>query len=180
MRASQPQRAVFFDRDGVLNEVVFRDNRPGSPRSLDEFRLYQNLGDPLARLSGAGFKLFVVTNQPDVTRHLLSDQTLLACNRMIQGAFPIQRIKVCIHDDNDGCTCRKPRPGMLIELASTEQIDLSSSYVVGDTWKDSLAARAAGCISVILDRTYNGGDPADFRVPDVAAAADLILGLKMQ
>ena len=99
----------------------------------------------------------------------------MACNQIVQDALPIEGFKVCLHDDRDGCACSKPRPGMLVNLAVTEQINLGGSYVIGDTWKDSLAARAAGCVSVILDRAYNREDPADFRVPDMAAAADLIL-----
>jgi D-glycero-D-manno-heptose 1,7-bisphosphate phosphatase len=87
----------------------------------------------------------------------------------------IEEVRICPHDQADGCGCRKPRPGMLLDLANKYDLSLKESYVVGDTWKDSRAGNSAGCKSIILDREYNAVDPADWRVSNLEGAVDLIL-----
>ncbi|MGO9455412.1 MAG: D-glycero-alpha-D-manno-heptose-1,7-bisphosphate 7-phosphatase [Candidatus Binataceae bacterium] len=172
-RASR--RAVFLDRDGVINRVVARNCQVSSPRSLAEFEFERGIGKPIERLRAAGYRLFVVTNQPDIARGLLGAAALAAMTDQIKAALPIDDVKVCPHQDSDQCACRKPRPGMLLELAVREGLQLAASFVIGDSWKDAGAARAAGCKSIILDRPYNQKVEADFRVPDLAVAATLIL-----
>jgi len=168
-------RAVFLDRDGVINAVVLRDGKPASPRSLAEFQIESDLGPPLARLRDAGLRLFVVTNQPDIARGFLSFEVLEQIHRQLTDRLPIEAVCVCPHDDRDGCQCRKPKPGMLTRLAERERIELSRSFVIGDSWRDMRAARAAGCVAILLDRAYNRSDDADYRLSGVAAAVDLIL-----
>jgi D-glycero-D-manno-heptose 1,7-bisphosphate phosphatase len=175
MDLQPPGRAVFVDRDGVINEIIYRDGEPGSPRNLAEFQLCEGIREPLRKLRLAGFRLFVVTNQPDLARQLLSDETLAACNDIILQALPFEDIKVCPHDDDDKCRCRKPLPGMLLELTAEAGLALPQSYFIGDTWKDADAALAAGCKSILLDRAYNRGNRTDHRVHDVAQAVELIL-----
>jgi len=92
----------------------------------------------------------------------------------IMGRLVIDDIRVCPHDDRDGCSCRKPQPGMLPQLARDYDLAREESYIVGDTWKDTWAGRSAGCRSIILDRPYNRDDPADARVPNLTSAVDLI------
>ena len=167
--------AVFLDRDGVINPIVMRDGKPGSPRSMDEFRLEPGARAPLQDLRNAGFRLFVITNQPDIARGWLSLQTLELMNQQVIAHLPVEAIAVCPHDDSDDCRCRKPRPGMLEQFAAAGQIELSRSFMVGDTWRDVQAARAAGCIAIILDRNYNRGDEADYRVASLSEAAQLII-----
>src|SRR5690606_18918108 len=118
MASSTAERteAVFLDRDGVLNEIVERDGQPGSPRSLDELRLVHDI-DAITRLHDAGLRTFVITNQPDIARgHVpaaVVDQMLDA----IRSRVPIDDARVCRHEDADGCVCRKPKPGMILDLA---------------------------------------------------------------
>jgi len=169
-------RAVFLDRDGVINDVVWRGGKPGSPRSLREFQIDPGACIALERLRDAGFKLFVITNQPDLARGLLDPQSLEEMSHQLTTQLPITAVAVCPHDDHDECNCRKPRPGMLERLAASDQIELSRSFVIGDTWRDVGAARAAGCIAIIIDRSYNGGDQADYRVRNLTEAAELIIG----
>ncbi len=171
----ESRRAVFLDRDGVINRVVVRHCQVGSPRSLAEFEFESGIGKPIERLRAAGYRLFVVTNQPEVARGLLGAEALEAMTDQIKAALPIDEVKVCPHQDRDECACRKPRPGMLMELAAQERLELAGSFLIGDSWKDAGAARAAGCKSIILDRPYNQEVEADFRVPDLPAAATLIL-----
>jgi D-glycero-D-manno-heptose 1,7-bisphosphate phosphatase len=170
-----PQRTVFLDRDGVINKTVFRDGRPTSPRNLAEFEIDDGVEESLTRLRAAGFKLFVVTNQPDVARGLMPLESLRLMTEMIVATFAVDEVRVCPHDDRDRCGCRKPKPGMLLELARKHGVDLGESYLIGDSWKDTSAASAAGCRSIILDRPYNQGDLSDYRVANLGEAVELIL-----
>jgi D-glycero-D-manno-heptose 1,7-bisphosphate phosphatase len=171
-----PQRTIFLDRDGVINKVVFRDGRPTAPRQPAEFEIDEGVEESLERLRAAGFKLFVVTNQPDVARGLMSGESLRVMTDRIMATLPVDAVRVCAHDDRDGCECRKPKPGMLFELAREHGLALRESYLIGDSWKDTFAAGAAGCRSIILDRPYNREDAADRRVADLRKAVEIILG----
>jgi D-glycero-D-manno-heptose 1,7-bisphosphate phosphatase len=159
----------------VINSVVFRDGKPASPRSLAEFRLEPEIGPPLQRLRAAGLRLFAVTNQPDIARGLLDLQTLDEFHRRLLHRLPIEEVSVCPHDDRDRCHCRKPKPGMLMTIAAWAGIELAQSFVIGDSWRDARAARAAGCVAITLDRSYNHNADADYRVPSLGHAAQLIL-----
>jgi D-glycero-D-manno-heptose 1,7-bisphosphate phosphatase len=171
----QRRRAVFLDRDGVINKPVFRDGRPCAPRQVSEFAIEPDVEPSLRRLRAAGFLLFVVTNQPDVARGQLPVETLRAMNEKVMATLALDEIKVCPHDDGDECNCRKPRPQMLLDLAGDYNLALDESYIVGDSWKDTQAGKAAGCNSIIIDRTYNHDDPADYRVANISSAVNLIL-----
>jgi D-glycero-D-manno-heptose 1,7-bisphosphate phosphatase len=168
--------AVFFDRDGVINEVVFRHGKPASPRSLEEFRLCGDIQQPLQELSAAGYRLFVVSNQPDVARGLLAPSVVDAISAQILALLPIERVLTCPHDDHDACACRKPKPGLLHELAQSEKLDLSRSFLVGDSWKDVRAGHDAGCTTILLQRDYNQGVAADYVVDNMAEAAGIVRG----
>lgn len=172
---SMAHRAIFLDRDGVINQVVLRDGAPGSPREIAEFEFESGIDEELQRLRSAGFKLFVVTNQPDAARGLLSADNLRMMTERVIANCRVDGIKICPHDDRDRCECRKPKPGMLIELAREYDIALSSSYLIGDSSRDTMAARAAGCTAIMLDRPYNQGAPADRRAANLGQAVDLIL-----
>src|SRR5579862_2563619 len=104
------QRTVFLDRDGVINKVVFRDGRPTSPRNLAEFEIEDGVEESLNRLRDAGFKLFVVSNQPDIARGLMPQETLRVMTEKILSTLPVDEVKVCPHDDRECCRCRKPKP----------------------------------------------------------------------
>jgi D-glycero-D-manno-heptose 1,7-bisphosphate phosphatase len=167
--------AVFLDRDGVINEVVFRHGRPTSPRTVTEFRFCDGILEPLDRLVARGYRLFVVTNQPDVTRGLLPLESLEAMTNRILATLPVERVLTCTHDDADGCSCRKPKPGLLQQAADTTAIDLAKSFIIGDSWKDVQAGCNAGCKTILLQRDYNQGISADYRVDSLSQAVELIL-----
>jgi D-glycero-D-manno-heptose 1,7-bisphosphate phosphatase len=170
------RRAIFLDRDGVINSVIFRNGKPASPRHLSEFHFECGIERPLERLKTAGLRLFAITNQPDIARGLMDPQALNCMNQAVMDRLSVEAIEVCPHDDRDGCRCRKPKPGMLIALADRAGIDLGESFVIGDSWRDTQAARAAGCTGILLDRSYNCDDAADYRVATLSEAAELILG----
>jgi D-glycero-D-manno-heptose 1,7-bisphosphate phosphatase len=167
--------AVFLDRDGVLNRVIMRAGRPGSPRLLDELTLEPAATGAAARLREAGFLVFVVTNQPDLARGLLAPTVHEAIMERVRRAVAPHDLAACPHDEGDGCECRKPRPGMLLRLAARWEVDLARSYMVGDGWKDMDAGRAAGCRAILIRTDYNEGVAADHTVADLAEATDVII-----
>jgi D-glycero-D-manno-heptose 1,7-bisphosphate phosphatase len=169
------ERAVFLDRDGVINKVIFRNGLPASPRSLEEFGLNDGIRQTARRLKDYGFRIIVVTNQPDLVRGEITKGILDLMTQRMRWEIPIDDVFICPHDDHHQCSCRKPKPGMLIHAASRWKIDLSSSFMIGDTWKDIEAGKAAGCKTILLDAAYNQEVECDFRVKSLLEAADLII-----
>ncbi|MEN3369755.1 MAG: D-glycero-D-manno-heptose 1,7-bisphosphate phosphatase [Verrucomicrobiota bacterium] len=151
-------RAVFLDRDGVLNRPLVKDGFPSPPAQLSEFELYPDVADGCARLKEAGFLLIVVTNQPDVGRGTQTFEAIDAMHVRLRAALPgLDGIEICFHAGSahgDPCDCRKPKPGMLLRAAATHQIDLKRSFLIGDRWRDVDCAYAAGCRAVFIDHGY--------------------------
>ena len=168
-------RAVFLDRDGVLNKIVWRDGKAASPRSVEELVIEPEAPAALAALSAAGFKLFVVTNQPDVRRGLMAKSVLDDIHRTLRDTLHVDDVAVCEHDNADACACRKPRPGMLLDLARRHDLDLSASIMVGDQDRDIACGHAAGCATVLLARPYNAGAGADHVVETLFQAVSVIM-----
>lgn len=162
------RRAVFLDRDGVINRVVVRGGRPYPPDSVAALEVLPGVADALARLKAAGYCLVVVTNQPDVARGRQTRASVEAMHTRLASELPIDDFRTCYHDDEDGCSCRKPRPGLIIEAARAHGLDLERSVMVGDRWRDVDAGRAAGCATVFLDYAYDERRPRD---PDLVAAS---------
>jgi D-glycero-D-manno-heptose 1,7-bisphosphate phosphatase len=171
------RRAVFLDRDGVINRAVVRGGVPRPPSSPSELEILPGVPEALARLKSAGFRLVVVTNQPDVSRGVLTLESVEAVNAHLSARLPIDEIRICWHDDADRCSCRKPKPGMLLDAAREARLDLSSSYMVGDRWRDIGAGKAAGCATVFIDSGYAETPPegADAKVGSLMEAAEWIL-----
>ena len=171
------RRAVFLDRDGVLNRAVVRDGKPYPPRSLEELEILPGVVEAMRGLKEAGFVLVVVSNQPDVARGTTPKATVEAINSYLAERLPIDRFIMCYHDSSDGCDCRKPNPGMLFAGAREFDIDLASSYMVGDRWRDVEAGIGAGCKTIFIDCGYNEQRPqlCDFLVSSMQEAASIIL-----
>ena len=171
------KRAVFLDRDGVVNEAVVRGGKPYPP-SPPELRLMPDAPDALQALRDAGFALFVVTNQPDVARGSRSQAEIDAIHTRLAGELPLDGFYVCVHDDADRCDCRKPQPGLILRAARDHRISLPGSYLVGDRWKDIAAGKAAGVGTVFIDHGYAEHRPqpaADATVSTLQGAAQWIL-----
>lgn len=171
-------KAVFLDRDGVLNEALVRDGLPYAPNRLDDLKIYPEAAPALARLKAAGFLLIVVTNQPDVARGLQSREVIVQMDAAVRAALPVDDIFVCWHDDIDHCHCRKPKPGLILDAATRYGIDLGASFMVGDRWRDIDCGANAGVRTVLVDRHWPERAPdhaPDFRAPGIAEAADWIL-----
>jgi D-glycero-D-manno-heptose 1,7-bisphosphate phosphatase len=170
-------RAVFLDRDGVINANLVREGTPVAPTTLADFRILPSAVEAVRRLKQAGYLIVVVTNQPDVANGLTSKETVEAMHANICELMPIDEIMVCFHTDADNCACRKPKPGMILAAARKYGIDLDSSYIVGDRWRDVLAGQAAGCGTIFIDYGFVQDQPAkaDQTVKSLAEAAEFIL-----
>jgi D-glycero-D-manno-heptose 1,7-bisphosphate phosphatase len=152
-------RAVFLDRDGVINANMERDGRPVAPTCLAEFYILAGVEHATRRLKAAGFLLVVVTNQPDVANGLTPKAIVEAMHTKVRSRLPVDDVAVCYHADGDDCACHKPKPGMIFNAAQKHGIDLAASYLVGDRWRDVQAGRAAGCHTIFVDYGYPQDQP---------------------
>lgn len=172
------KRAVFIERDGILNEVQAGPKHPVSPLSLDEFKLNTKAKSHLKCLKDAGFVLIVTTNQPGLSRGYQSRRELDLMHQLLLKQFPIDEILICPHDESDQCPCRKPRPGLFIEAAFKWHLNLDHSFVISDKWYDAEAARTAGCTSLLLNSPWIGKGHHDFVLPDLKTIVEKIIQLK--
>ena len=172
------RRAVFLDRDGVINRAMVRNRKPYPPANLAEMEILPGVGAAMAAFHAAGWMLVVVTNQPDVARGTTPRADVEAINHFLQQQLPIDEFRTCYHDGGDGCTCRKPLPGALLDSANANNIDLAASFMVGDRWRDMEAGTSAGCKTIFIDYDYDEKQPEtiDFSVRSLTEAAIIILG----
>jgi D-glycero-D-manno-heptose 1,7-bisphosphate phosphatase len=170
-------RAVFADRDGVLCANMIRNGQPVAPTCLEDFRLLPGVGESVRALKSAGYLVIVVTNQPDVGTGGTSRATVEAMHDIIRDRLEVDDIKACFHTNADGCACRKPKPGMILEAAAERAIDLPASFIVGDRWSDIAAGQEAGCATIFVDYGHKADRPinADAVVGSFAEAARVIL-----
>jgi D-glycero-D-manno-heptose 1,7-bisphosphate phosphatase len=172
-------RAVFLDRDGVINRALEREAKPYPPRSLAEFEILPEVPAACAKLKAAGFLLVVVTNQPDVGRGTLKREIVETIHAEMCRWLPIDRVEVCYHPGQGAsdCDCRKPQPGLLLRAAKELGIDLAQSWMVGDRWRDVDCGHAAGCRTIFIDRGYAEElrQKPHFSAGNLAQAADIVL-----
>lgn len=170
------RRAVFLDRDGVINRTLVRSGKPSPPANLVELEILPGVAEALRKLKSAGFELIVVSNQPDVARGITSQAEVQAINAFLGQSLPIDEFRVCYHDSGDGCLCRKPAPGMLLDVARTRHLELAESFMVGDRWRDIEAGRRAGCKTFFIDYGYAEQRPEayDYCVKSLWEAACII------
>lgn len=176
------KRAIFLDRDGVINDTVDRGEncfvqgkkvRWTAPWTYSEFHLKQGVREVLKAFHEAGYLVILATNQPDITYGTITreeHERIMADVRQL----PLDDIFVCEHGRNDGCECKKPKPDILFDMAKKWGIDLEQSYMVGDTKSDVIAARTAGCKVVIVDNGHNSDLDADYRVSNLQEVRKLI------
>ena len=172
------RRAVFLDRDGVINRALVRNGRPYPPATLFEVEILPGVRQAMLALHKKDWLLVVVTNQPDVARGTTLLAEVEAINAYLRQELPIDEFRTCYHDDGDGCRCRKPLPGALLDAAIAHNIELEASYMVGDRWRDTEAGTRAGCKTIFIDYGYDEKQPVgvDFRVSSLLVATNIILG----
>jgi D-glycero-D-manno-heptose 1,7-bisphosphate phosphatase len=180
-----PIQGIFLDRDGVINR-----QRPDYVKCWEEFEFLPGALDALRRLAEPGWPVAVITNQSAVGRGLVAAGTVAEIHRRMTAAVAaaggrIDGVFVCPHRPDEGCTCRKPLPGLLLQAASAFGLRPADCYLVGDAVTDLRAARAAGCRPVLVRTGLAGldlpgllaGEAGVPLVADLAAAADTILTL---
>jgi len=179
---SLPSRAVFLDRDGVINHKAPEGDYI---RTWGEVQFIPGAVAAVASLNRAGYEVFVVTNQRGIATQKVRLQDLLEIHLRIQQEFAqagavISQIYYCPHDLSERCSCRKPQPGMLRRAAREHRLDLRACWMIGDSLSDVKAGENAGCRSVLL-ASYLAGRLRNSQVPLVAesleSAVPLILNL---
>jgi D-glycero-D-manno-heptose 1,7-bisphosphate phosphatase len=172
-------RAVFLDRDGVINRAITRDGLPYPPLSLSDFEMLPGVPEACRKLKEAGFILVVATNQPDVGRGITSRELVDSIHEQMRKIIAVDRVEACFHPGRgkSDCDCRKPKPGMLLRAAKELGIDLTQSWMVGDRWRDVDCGHAAGCRTIFIDNGYAEElkQQPDFRARDLLEAAEIIL-----
>jgi D-glycero-D-manno-heptose 1,7-bisphosphate phosphatase len=175
------KRAVFLDRDGVLNYCELKDGKPYPPKDSDSLTIVEDAPELLRKLKEEGFLLICATNQPDFKRGSRTLQNINDMNDKVRSSLPLDDLLVCLHDNDDNCDCRKPKPGMLLKASEKYDIDLSLSYMVGDRAGDVGAGRNAGARTIFLDFGYNEkkpDPPADLTCHSLKEAVETILNEK--
>ncbi|HEY6169167.1 MAG TPA: HAD family hydrolase [Verrucomicrobiae bacterium] len=179
-RNAEPKRAVFLDRDGVINRALIREGKPFAPDRLADFEILPGVAGACGRLRQAGFLLIVATNQPDVGRGTMAQEVVEAMHAEMTRLVPLDRVEVCYHGGEQfgqPCECRKPKPGLLLKAARELGLDLARSWMVGDRWRDIDCGHAAGCRTVFIDYGYDEAlrQPPDFRAGSLVEAARIII-----
>lgn len=169
-------RAVFLDRDGVLNVYL-----PGDyAKTPEELVIQPGAGAAVARLQAAGYKTILISNQQGVGKGIMSESDLAAVTAKLRAVVPLDAVYYCPHLKSDGCTCRKPLPGMLHRAAQEQEIDLRGSVFIGDTPTDAQAATAAGVpfVLVLTGQTQtaeNFTPPPDYIAHSLEDATEWVL-----
>jgi D-glycero-D-manno-heptose 1,7-bisphosphate phosphatase len=184
-------RAVFLDRDGVINEMVPSSEGPDSPRSVDEFKLLPGAAAAVRMLNRLGLPVVVISNQPGVAKEKFPATNLDAMTKRMKEALrddqaELQGIYYCMHHPEAVvdyyrtlCDCRKPKPGLLVQAAKDMNLTLVGSYMVGDQPKDMAAGKSVGCTTVLVGTGSPRQQPdADHSCRDLDAAARLIVELE--
>lgn len=180
-----PPDTIFIDRDGVINQ-----DSPNYIKSRSEFFPLPGSIEAMVRLTQAGIRVIIITNQSAVNRGMIPLAELLAIHQELCAAVSAQGGRItdiffCPHRPDENCDCRKPKPGLMLAAGKRHRIDLSRSIMIGDSAKDILAGQAAGCGRTVLVQTGNGkgalqsldqtGRGPDHVAVDLSAAADWIL-----
>lgn len=170
-------KAIFLDRDGVINKTIFRMGKQRAPYSIEEFDFFDGVQESVEAFKIAGYLIIVVTNQPDVSRGWVTKNQVDLINNLVQKTLGVHEVLSCFHDNQDNCTCRKPRPGMLLSAAEKWDIDLSKSFMVGDRLSDVDAGLRAGCKSILISKTIVKDQAiiAHHQCIDLAQAAQWII-----
>lgn len=169
-----------MDRDGVLNDAIIKDGKPYPPSTLMELVIADDVLPALKDLKALGYLLIGATNQPDVARGTTDKSLVEAINQALLDKLPLDEIRVCYHDNDDLCECRKPAAGLLLQAANDYSIDLTESIMIGDRWKDIEAGQRAGCHTIWIDRQYQEAQPKQQPSYTAISLSDAATWIKQQ
>lgn len=145
-------KAIFLDRDGVINQ-----ERKDYVKKVEEFVILENVPDAINLIKNNGFLVIIITNQSAVNRKLLTIENLDRIHEKLQKYLKehntsLDGIYFCPHTPSENCKCRKPEPGLIIQAVNDFEIDISQSFMIGDSKKDIQAAENAGCKGILLKK----------------------------
>lgn len=171
------RKAIFLDRDGVINRATVRDGKPYPPDSVAEFEFLPGVVEAINSLSRAGWLIVVVTNQPDVRTGKQKKNVVEAMHAEIRKEVEVDDIFSCFHVDEDECSCRKPKPGMILAAAQKWSVNMEQSYMIGDRWRDIEAGKRAGCKAILVRSDYREkkAEAPDAIVESLLEASEFIL-----
>ena len=174
------RRAIFLDRDGVINSSIVIAGKPYAPSNFDQLRILPGVDLALNLFRENDYLSIVVTNQPDVARGKATLDSVEEINQFLFKNLPLDEFYSCYHDDGDGCECRKPKAGLILLASKNHNISLRESYMVGDRWRDIEAGINAGCKTIFIDYDYDEKRPIKptYTVSSLLEAAHIITGKK--
>jgi len=147
------KKAIFLDRDGIVNKSIVREGKPYSPKDLNEFEFAEDI-EEIKNLED-DFLIFIFTNQPEIARGKQSQENVEQIHKYICNMLPIKKIYTCPHDNLNNCDCRKPKSGMIFQAQKEFDLDLKNSWVIGDRWKDIDSGANAACRTIFVDYNYD-------------------------
>ncbi len=168
------KKAVFFDRDGVINHLVKRDSSYYSPQKFEDFKIVNDAKEVVNHVHEMGYLAIIISNQPDISRGKLAQSELDKMTDMLYKELNIDDVFYCIHDDDNDTGCRKPAPGLFYTAQKKDNIDLNKSFMIGDTWKDVEAAKNAGISMILIRKDYNKELVVENDVQNLSEAVSLI------
>lgn len=147
-------KAIFLDRDGVLNKSIVKGGKPYSPYLIEDIVIPEGVKPGLLKLKKRDFLLIMITNQPDISRGKLTLNSLNKINNFLSKELLLDDVFSCIHDDKDNCLCRKPKTGMITDAILKWKIDVNRSFLVGDRWKDIEAGKRMNLKTILINHNY--------------------------
>lgn len=170
-------RAIFLDRDGVIVKPKVKNRKSYAPIAFKDFKIYKNIKKKILLLKKLGFKIIVITNQPDVENKKISLKLINKMHRYLSKNLFLDGIYTCVHSQDSNCECRKPKIGLFLKAANSKKILLKKSYMIGDRKSDIDAGIRAGCSSIFVDRNYLETKPKNqiFTAKNFNMAANFII-----
>ena len=167
---------VFLDRDGIINVRLVDDY----VKSWKEFKFLPNVFDSIKLLNKNGFEVIVISNQGGISKGLFSFEELMKidkkmCQEIVKNSGRILKSFYCPHQDIDKCSCRKPNSGLLFQAKKEFDIDLKKSWMIGDSERDVLAGKGAGCRNILVTDDLDVKTEADYTAGDLFSAVGVIM-----
>ena len=165
--------ALFLDRDGIFNYVIPRNQAFSSPRNWDEVKEYEGLKEGLHTAKSLGYATVLISNQPCISRGLVAEDFVIEYQRHLVEKYQLDGAYYCSSADPSHPD-KKPNPGMFQKAAKDLGLDLKKSFHVGDTDRDTIAAKNVGCRSIVWDRSYNQHLKGNFRVRSMEEVIEIL------
>lgn len=148
-------KAIFLDRDGVINKAIVVNGKPYPPTRMGEVHVIEGIKDLIKLWHEEGYLVIVVTNQPDIGRNTVNKRSVVKINNFLKYEVLFDDLFMCPHRDRDNCECRKPKTGLFKQAKEKYDIDFEESYMIGDRWKDIEAGKRVGCKTIFIDYGYS-------------------------